>query len=287
MVVGLQDRDEQPVRPSSRTTGNRTCESDAVSEFSGPLNASPVNSGMITPAARMKNAVTAPRTISMIQNSVEARRNASLLAPLLQQFGEHRHERRRQRRVGEQVGDQVGHLEGERERRRRPLRAEEARRDDFAQQPDHARDAGGDREDRRVAGDAAATRRRRDGRLLRRGFSGLRQGRYSTALRGAPEQFDFRASRSFPWPTSTHRRSASCAPSASVSRTAATPRRSRRYFRRLESLVEDGDDAAADTTHRELVSTIDKAVKRGALHRNTGARKKSRAARLRAGSSTE
>jgi small subunit ribosomal protein S20 len=36
--------------------------------------------------------------------------------------------------------------------------------------------------------------------------------------------------------------------------------------------------AAAE--HRALVSTIDKAVKRGALHRNAGARKKSRAARL-------
>jgi small subunit ribosomal protein S20 len=51
------------------------------------------------------------------------------------------------------------------------------------------------------------------------------------------------------------------------------------YFRSLESLVESGDGAAADTTHRELVSTIDKAVKRGAMHKNTGARKKSRAAR--------
>jgi len=51
------------------------------------------------------------------------------------------------------------------------------------------------------------------------------------------------------------------------------------YFRRLEGLVGEGD-AAAEQTHRELVSTIDKAVKRGALHRNTGARKKSRAARL-------
>ena len=48
-------------------------------------------------------------------------------------------------------------------------------------------------------------------------------------------------------------------------------RRRRRWRRRL---------------HRELVSTIDKAVKRGALHRNTGARKKSRAARVRAGSSS-
>jgi small subunit ribosomal protein S20 len=56
------------------------------------------------------------------------------------------------------------------------------------------------------------------------------------------------------------------------------------YFRRLEGHVAGGDDAAADTEHRELVSTIDKAVKAGALHRNTGARKKSRAARMRAGS---
>jgi small subunit ribosomal protein S20 len=54
------------------------------------------------------------------------------------------------------------------------------------------------------------------------------------------------------------------------------------YFRRLESLVESGDSEAATSTHRELTSTIDKAVKRGALHRNTGARKKSRAARLAA-----
>ena len=56
------------------------------------------------------------------------------------------------------------------------------------------------------------------------------------------------------------------------------------YFRRLEAAVQGGDDGTADTEHRELVSTIDKAVKRGALHRNTGARKKSRAALVRAGS---
>jgi small subunit ribosomal protein S20 len=51
-------------------------------------------------------------------------------------------------------------------------------------------------------------------------------------------------------------------------------------FRRLESLADGGDQSETATTHRELVSTIDKAVKVGALHRNTGARKKSRAARL-------
>jgi small subunit ribosomal protein S20 len=58
------------------------------------------------------------------------------------------------------------------------------------------------------------------------------------------------------------------------------------HFRRLESLVEGGDDAGADATHRDLVSTIDKAVKRGALHRNNGAHKKSRAARVRSKSSS-
>jgi len=55
----------------------------------------------------------------------------------------------------------------------------------------------------------------------------------------------------------------------------------RTYFRRLEAAVAAGDDELADTEHRKLVSLIDKSVKRGALHRNTGARKKSRASRVR------
>jgi small subunit ribosomal protein S20 len=55
------------------------------------------------------------------------------------------------------------------------------------------------------------------------------------------------------------------------------------YLRRLEAAVSACDADLADAEHRRLVSTIDKAVKRGALHRNTGARKKSRAARVRAG----
>jgi small subunit ribosomal protein S20 len=59
--------------------------------------------------------------------------------------------------------------------------------------------------------------------------------------------------------------------------------RTKTYFRRLESAVAEGDSSAADTEHRALVQTIDKAVKRGALHRNNGARKKSRAARIRRG----
>jgi small subunit ribosomal protein S20 len=55
------------------------------------------------------------------------------------------------------------------------------------------------------------------------------------------------------------------------------------YFRRLEAAVAAGEDDTAEAEHRRLVQLIDKAVKRGALHRNTGARKKSRAARLRRG----
>jgi small subunit ribosomal protein S20 len=59
------------------------------------------------------------------------------------------------------------------------------------------------------------------------------------------------------------------------------------YFRRLEADVQEGKQDTVEATHRELVRTIDKAVKRGALHRNTGARKKSRAARVRAGAGAQ
>ena len=55
------------------------------------------------------------------------------------------------------------------------------------------------------------------------------------------------------------------------------------YFRRLQAAVGAGDAELADAEHRRLVSTIDRAIKRGALHRNSGARKKARAARVRAG----
>jgi small subunit ribosomal protein S20 len=53
------------------------------------------------------------------------------------------------------------------------------------------------------------------------------------------------------------------------------------WFRRLESAVSQRDGAAADEEYRGLLSRIDKAVKTGALHRNNGARKKARAARMR------
>jgi small subunit ribosomal protein S20 len=50
------------------------------------------------------------------------------------------------------------------------------------------------------------------------------------------------------------------------------------YFKRLETAVKSGDSNTIASEHKALVSQIDKAVQKGALHRNTGARKKSRAA---------
>lgn len=58
------------------------------------------------------------------------------------------------------------------------------------------------------------------------------------------------------------------------------------YFGRLEQAVAGGDSDGADEQHRELISRIDKAVQRGALHTRAGARKKARAARLRSGSAS-
>jgi small subunit ribosomal protein S20 len=54
------------------------------------------------------------------------------------------------------------------------------------------------------------------------------------------------------------------------------------YFKRLETAVDGGDSAAIEAEHRALVSRIDKAVQKGALHKNTAARKKARAARVAA-----
>ena len=54
------------------------------------------------------------------------------------------------------------------------------------------------------------------------------------------------------------------------------------WFRRLEAAVEAGDAARADEELRVLFSRVDRAVKTGALHRNNAARKKARAAQIRA-----
>ena len=69
-----------PVRLRSSTTGNSTCESPTVRLTAEPWRL-PVNSGAIAPASTIHRPVTTPRAIRMIQNSVEASRNASFLRP--------------------------------------------------------------------------------------------------------------------------------------------------------------------------------------------------------------
>jgi small subunit ribosomal protein S20 len=54
--------------------------------------------------------------------------------------------------------------------------------------------------------------------------------------------------------------------------------------RRLREAVADGDAERIASAHVRLVRSIDKATARGALHRNTAARRKSQAAKLISGS---
>jgi len=54
-------------------------------------------------------------------------------------------------------------------------------------------------------------------------------------------------------------------------------------MRRLETAVEDGDATTISASHRDVVSWLDKAASRGALHQNTAARRKSQAAKLAGG----
>jgi len=54
-------------------------------------------------------------------------------------------------------------------------------------------------------------------------------------------------------------------------------------MRRLRDAAAEGDADAVAERHRELVSWVDKAAARGALHRNTAARRKAQAARVAAG----
>ena len=54
-------------------------------------------------------------------------------------------------------------------------------------------------------------------------------------------------------------------------------------MRRLRDAAAEGDADAVAERHRELVSWVDKAAARGALHKNTAARRKAQAARVAAG----
>ena len=45
-------------------------------------------------------------------------------------------------------------------------------------------------------------------------------------------------------------------------------------FNQLQLSVDTGDRTAAETTHKELVSLLDRAIARGSVHRNTAARRR-------------
>ena len=151
--------------------------------------------------------VSRPRTPA--DQHEQARRQAErLLAPaLLLQFGEDGDERGAQRGVGEEAAHDVGHVVGDGERAESAAGAEVGGGDDLAGEARDSAEAGGDREDRRVACQSAHER----GTLRGRGFWNRS---VATILRRS-------------WPTFILRRSASSVPSANASRTGATRRPSR------------------------------------------------------------
>jgi small subunit ribosomal protein S20 len=61
---------------------------------------------------------------------------------------------------------------------------------------------------------------------------------------------------------------------------------SKTLMRRLREAAEGGDRAQLEERHRDLVRWLDRAAARGALHRNTAARRKAQAARIVAGKSS-
>jgi len=68
-----------------------------------------------------------------------------------------------------------------------------------------------------------------------------------------------------------------------TTRNRASASQLRTALRSLRESLEKGDKTAADTTYRQTVSQLDKAIQKGVLHENTASRYKSRlSARLKA-----
>jgi small subunit ribosomal protein S20 len=58
---------------------------------------------------------------------------------------------------------------------------------------------------------------------------------------------------------------------------------SKTLMRTLRAAVDQGDKDAVSEAHRALTSWLDKAAARGALHKNTAARRKAQAAKIASG----
>ena len=56
--------------------------------------------------------------------------------------------------------------------------------------------------------------------------------------------------------------------------------------KRLQAAVDAGDQATIAEEHKRLVSWLDRAASRGAIHRNTAARRKAQADRLVSGAAS-
>src|SRR3954454_14618473 len=274
----------RPLTPSRTTIGNRTRLRPTVSSSRRCVNWSPVNSGMITPAARMKNSVIAPRIAMIRTSSVRARRNASLRLPCSSSSV----------KTGTNAALSAASANSERTRLgtwKAMVKALNA--------PDVAKydDATISRttpaiRDRPVAALKMAVLRAMPlppGRVPCVGFSGSSPAARVAVVSAATGALSYGPPRA-----SSRGVRTSMANIHSQKKRILRAQRERlenrrytstikTYFRRLEAAVGEGDDASADTEHRALVQTVDKAVTRGALHRNTGARKKFRAARVRAG----
>ena len=234
----------------------------------------------------MKSAVSAPTTRD---GEVDQRRGEPERLPalaLLELLGENRDERRLDRGIREQAANQVRDLERDRERGHRALDPEVGGGNDLPHDARDARERRGDREEGSRAGKPAralgllAACRGADLELSLLGRLSQGAPRRSPAARVGSGEAPLSCARR--WQTSPPRRSGSSAPPASDQENRRLQSAVKTHFRRLENAVADGDGASADTEHRLLVSRIDKAVQKGALHANNGARKKSRAARIRA-----
>ena len=149
-----------------------------------------MNSGMITPAARMKNAVIAPSAISMIQNSVEASRKASCLRPFCSRSVKTGTNAADSAALANRLATRFGTWKAIVNAEAGPLVPKKLAATISRTSPAIREKPVGDREDRGVARDACRSAGRRRGRrLLGGGFGAGGQGRYSTALRGAPGPF--------------------------------------------------------------------------------------------------
>ena len=157
----------------------------------------------------------------------------------------------RERRVGDQRADQVRDLEGERERRRGAAGAEvAARRRSRGPGPRCARGPSPTEKiavlHRRAARGGGAS-----GEAKRRAIVRGRRGIYRGLLHHGQHQSQIKRNSRSQRERFENRHYTS---------------QIKTYFRRLETAVDRRRRRAADAEHRKLVSLIDKAVKRGALH---------------------